>query len=113
MPRIPGAEAITLASPAGKATMSPASSATGGAPPSMISAQHVPSVTTWKAMTCSAPDSTSWSREATLGDSVTKGDLASTSKNTAPVSRTDMSTSESTSMIASRTPGQRIPDVLT
>lgn len=62
-------------------------------------------MTTWKAITRWAPATTSLPIAATLGDSVTKGARASTAKKTAPVSRTDRSTSDKTSISTSRTTG--------
>jgi hypothetical protein len=62
------------------------------------SAQHEPSITVWKVMTCPAPAITRSRIACTGGLSAAKGDRASMSKNTAPVSRTASNTSESTSM---------------
>ncbi len=77
--------------------MSPAPNRNGGTEPSFNSAQQLPAVNTWNAMTCSASGMTLPAISAPAGVSATHGSLASTSKKMAPVSRTARSTSDSTS----------------
>src|SRR5215467_14620217 len=77
--------------------MSPSDRCKGGIEPSNSSAQQPPEVTAWNIMTCSATGMTEPAIFAAAGVVAAQGALAFTSKNTAPLSRTERSTSDSMS----------------
>src|ERR1700736_2121345 len=77
---------------------SPAFNRTAGTDSSTSSAQHEPSKSAWKLMTCSASGITEPAIADAPGDWPTQGVWNSMSKKMAPVNRTARSTSDKTSI---------------
>src|SRR5690606_20294100 len=95
---MPMAEQKAWASSSGNTMTSPAVSRMGGADPSIISAQHDPSSRVWNENTYCECGITLLAIPDARGVSTTQGSWNVLSKKIAPVRRTTLSTSDSTSM---------------